>query len=69
METAGVNLDWFFDQWVYRAGFPEYGVKYELQNGRVAFFINQTQKTDELTSLFKMPIVFQVFFKDYCSNL
>ncbi|MES2620585.1 MAG: M1 family metallopeptidase, partial [Bacteroidota bacterium] len=64
METAGLNLDWFFDQWVYRAGYPEYGVKYEVQDDRIAFYVEQTHKTDELTSLFKMPIVFEVHFKD-----
>ncbi len=68
METAGVNLDWFFNQWIYRAGFPEYVVSYELQDKRVAFFVKQTQKIDELTSYFKMPVVFEVHFKDGSSS-
>jgi aminopeptidase N len=69
METAGVNLDWFFDQWVYRAGIPNYEVSYERQADRVAFFISQVQKTDELTGLFKMPIVFEVHFKDGSASI
>lgn len=64
METAGVNLDWFFDQWVFRAGVPNYQVTDEKQSDRVAFYIRQTQKVDELESYFKMPIVFEVHFKD-----
>jgi aminopeptidase N len=64
METAGINLDWFFDQWVYRAGIPNYTVSYERQADRVAFYISQTQKTDNLTGYFKMPFVFEVHFKD-----
>jgi aminopeptidase N len=64
METAGVNLDWFFDEWVYRAGIPNYEVKYERQSDRVAFVVNQVHKTDELTGYFKMPGVFEVYFKD-----
>ncbi|MBL0310702.1 MAG: M1 family metallopeptidase [Bacteroidetes bacterium] len=31
LRTAGINLDWFFDQWVYRAGVPNYSVSYERQ--------------------------------------
>jgi hypothetical protein len=69
METAGVNLDWFFDEWVYRSGFPEFDVKYERQNNRVAFVVNQLQKVDELTSYFKMPIAFEVHFKDGSSSV
>jgi aminopeptidase N len=64
METAGVNLDWFFDEWIYRAGLPNYSVKYERLKDNVVFYVAQTQKTDELTGLFKMPIVFEVHFKD-----
>ncbi len=64
METAGVNLDWFFDEWITRAGFPEYVVTYEKQKNRIAFFVNQKQKVDELTGYFKMPIVFEAHYKD-----
>jgi HD superfamily phosphohydrolase len=69
METAGVNLDWFFDQWVYRSGIPNYSVSYERQNDRVAFYVQQTQKTDELTSYFKMPVAFEVYFTDGSSSV
>ena len=68
METAGVNLDWFFDEWIYRAGYPKYSVKYERLKDNVVFYVAQTQKTDELTGLFKMPIVFEVHFKDGSSS-
>lgn len=69
METAGVNLDWFFDEWIYRAGIPNYDVSYERQTDRVAFYVNQVQKTDELTGYFKMPIVFEVHFKDGSASI
>ena len=26
--TTGLNLDWFFRQWVYEPGFPEYKVSW-----------------------------------------
>jgi hypothetical protein len=68
MENAGVNLDWFFDQWVFRAGFPSYDVRYERQADRVVFYVNQTQKTDALTGYFKMPVIFEAHFKDGSST-
>ena len=68
METAGVNLDWFFNEWVYRAGIPNYEVKYEHTKDNVVFYVNQTQNTDELTGYFKMPLVFEVHFKDGSST-
>ncbi len=64
METAGVNLDWFFDQWIYRAGFPRYEVTTERFSQRIGFYVAQVQDTDELTSYFKMPLVFEVHFTD-----
>lgn len=64
METAGINLDWFFDEWVYRSGFPEFEVSYNQQDGRIIFVVNQVQQTDELTGYFKMPVEVEVYFKD-----
>lgn len=68
METSGVNLDWFFDEWVLRSGYPDYSVRYEKQGDNVAFYVSQNQKTDELTSVFKMPVVFDVHYKDGSSS-
>jgi len=64
METAGINLDWFFDQWVYRAGVPNYEVTTAYQDNQTIFFVNQTHPVDELTAYFKMPIQFKVHYTD-----
>ena len=42
-EITGQNLDWFFRQWVYEAGFPEYEVKwaYNQRNRTVKLNIKQ----------------------------
>ena len=68
MDNAGVNLDWFFDEWIFRASFPKYSVRYEKMKDNVVFYVSQTQKTDELTGIFKMPVVFEVHFKDGSSS-
>jgi aminopeptidase N len=63
-ETSGINLDWFFDEWIYHSGVPEYNVKYEAGKDNTTFYVEQTQATDSLTHLFRMPIVFEVNYTD-----
>tara|TARA_A100001011_G_scaffold210946_1_gene219224 strand:- start:260 stop:1588 length:1329 start_codon:yes stop_codon:yes gene_type:complete len=60
-EISGQNLDWFFKQWVYEPGYPEYDVKwsYNQRNRTVQLKIKQTQNTTK-TGLFKMPIEVRV---------
>jgi aminopeptidase N len=67
-ESLGVNLDWFFDQWIYRGGEPKYKIFYEdiLKNGKRVTEINveQVHEQTDLKGLFKMPVIFQVYYKD-----
>jgi aminopeptidase N len=58
MEAAyGRDLKWFFDQWVYKAGHPELKVRwhYEDDDKTVRIKIQQTQKLDDQTPLFRLP--------------
>ncbi len=66
-DTLGITPDWFFDQWIYRGGEPHYLVNYfdvKQDARRTEFMVNQIHKVDELTKLFKMPIVFEVHYTD-----
>lgn len=68
-DELGINLDWFFDQWIYRGGEPHYRVHYEdltYNNGTKAteIAIEQIHKTDETVRWFKMPIVIEVHYTD-----
>jgi aminopeptidase N len=67
-ESLGVNLDWFFEQWIYRGGEPHYKVDYAdiIKNGKryTEFQVVQAHEQNDLTGLFKMPIVFRVHYKD-----
>ena len=60
-EITGQNLDWFFRQWVYEAGFPEYEVKWSYNQRNRTVKLNVKQKHD-LTKikLFSMPVSIRI---------
>ena len=60
-EVTGKNLDWFFKQWVYEPGFPEYEVSYSYnqRNRTVKLNVDQVQDLKN-NSLFRMPIDIQI---------
>ena len=57
-EATGRNVDWFFHQWVYMGGHPnlKVGYEWEEEGKRARITVSQTQTTDELTPLFRMPV-------------
>lgn len=64
MKTLGMDLSWFFNQWIYKGGEPEYLVEYKPKWNETIFTVAQVQKQNDLVGLFKMPITFQVYYKD-----
>jgi aminopeptidase N len=72
-DVLGLNLDWFFDEWIYKGGEPHYSVHYEdltYKNGSrgIEIAIEQIHKMDEVVHAFKMPIVIEVHFTDGSSR-
>lgn len=67
-DELGYGLEWFWDEWVYRGSEPHYNVLFEdnTQNGKrfSQFTVNQTHTITDIVQLFKMPIVFEVNYKD-----
>jgi aminopeptidase N len=65
-EATGQNLKWFFDEWVYNPGFPEFSVQQQWDPSahKVNVDILQTQKVDTATGIFTMPVTIEVWYDD-----
>ncbi|MDX6694247.1 MAG: aminopeptidase [Blastocatellia bacterium] len=58
-QTTGQKLDWFFNQWVYHAGFPELRVRssYNPATRQLTLNVAQTQTSDAATpEVFRLPV-------------
>lgn len=51
-EIHGESLDWFFQQWIYQAGYPEFVLYSEYVDGTAHVFVEQIQDN---APIFKMP--------------
>jgi aminopeptidase N len=56
---TGRNLEWFFDQYVFRPGHPQFNVSWSWDDATssAAVSVKQTQKTDNGTAIFRIPLV------------
>ena len=65
LDATGQNLEWFWNQWIYQAGHPEFLVAaaYDSAAGALALTVRQTQvdtaRTDSTGIRFSTPQVFQ----------
>ncbi len=56
-ESTGRNLEWFFEQWFYKPGHPEFKIDYQWDTNAktVTLRILQTQDTGDGTPFFQTP--------------
>jgi aminopeptidase N len=65
LDATGQNLDWFWGQWVYQAGHPDFVVTaaYDSAGGALALTVRQTQvdtaRADSTGFRFTTPLVFR----------
>lgn len=64
MKSLGMNMHWFFDQWLYRDGYPVYGVQWKSAANGTEVQVKQIQVQTSTTKLFSMPIHIQVHYLD-----
>ena len=71
-ETTGMQLDWFWDEWLHRGGEPAYNINYSELANNGTFIIQQTQALTDVTGyrngLYKMPIWIDVYYADGTSD-
>jgi aminopeptidase N len=62
-ETSVKNLDWFFKQWIYGAGYPQLAIQqdYNPATKKLTLTVTQTQKIDKLTPpAFILPLEVEI---------
>jgi hypothetical protein len=72
MENAsGMDLDFYFDQWVYDEYFPQYKYNYLNEPGSDISYISlkQTQEDYNRRPLFEMPVQLKLFLQDGSDTL
>jgi aminopeptidase N len=72
LDATGENMGWFWDQWVYQAGYPEFDVKasYDSTRARLTLDVKQTQHDSSAADstglryttpqVFRMPVTIRV---------
>ncbi len=66
-ESTGYNLKWFFDQWLYKAGYPIFDVNYTYDESKkvVKLKVEQIQPPDSLTpEVFRTPVDVEIATKN-----
>jgi aminopeptidase N len=67
-EMTGEDFGWFFEQWIYKAGYPECKIKctYDEKLGHALVRVEQTQKSDDgmTPETFRFPLTVEFVDKD-----
>ena len=58
-EATGQNMDWYFEQYIFAPGHPEFEVSYvwEEEAGEVKLMVRQVQDTSKGVPIYKIPVI------------
>ena len=63
-EATGRNLHWFFEQWIWNAGYPELEVRRDWENGQLHLTIRQIQALEGDGPVFRLPVEIEATLAD-----
>lgn len=63
-DRLGLNLDWFFEQWVLKGGEPHYKVHFNAIDKGTLVTVEQIHATDLVIGTFTMPVSIAVYYTD-----
>lgn len=57
-ENSGKDMDWFFDQFLFKPGHPEFDISYDYSpcERHITLFVKQVQDTSIGTPIYKLPV-------------
>lgn len=66
-DATGEGMNWFFDQWLYHGGHPEFDVawQWDAEAKTVRVTVKQLQKVDDMTPLFRSSVEIEVATPDH----
>ncbi len=61
-EATGYNVNWFFNEWLYKGGHPIFDVSYNYEPGSrtAVLHVDQIQQVDSLTPVYRTPVNVQI---------
>jgi aminopeptidase N len=59
-QVTRLDMSWFFNEWIFQAGYPVYSYTYKKEGSSLVFYLKQTQMNGPI---FKMPIEFTIYFQ------
>lgn len=59
-QITHADMSWFFNEWIFQAGYPVYSYTYRKEGNLLVFYLKQVQTN---APIFKMPVKFSAYFQ------